>query len=174
MNSHPLLPLLIAVLPCSVFAADWVAMDQNPAQIEVAGMHTTPLVESKEPTGWAKVPRVFETYHAVSYTPADKYDGEAIITVTGDGYLLLACNFDYQGNKHGAWVAEAWDEQKFKSKGWHLLSKHELVGDLVKGNDRAQVVFAKEVHKGETLHLRCNKYDPPFPIVLGAKITAAR
>jgi hypothetical protein len=97
-----------------------------------------------------------------------------VITVTEDGYLLIACNFDYQGNKSGNWTAEAWDEKKFKSHGWHLVDNHELEGNLVKGNDRGQVVFARQVRKGETLHLRCNKYDPPFPILLGARITAAR
>ena len=145
-------------------------MSRGSAQIEVVNMRSVPLVESGDRDGWAKVPPPLLKYGAIIYLPPGKYDGLSQIKVTGDGYLLVACNFDYQGNNHGNWASEAWDAKKFKSNGWHELTKRELAGELVKGNGRAQVVFSKHVHKGETLRLRCNKYDPPYPILLGTKV----
>jgi hypothetical protein len=49
------------------------------------------------------------------------------------------------------------------------MGKTELGGILVKGDNRAQVVFSKQVRKGDSFRIRCNKYDPPFPILLTAK-----
>jgi hypothetical protein len=172
MKHRSVISLLVAVLPCAglaSFAFDWEAMSRSPAQIEVVDMQPGPLVENNDRNGWAKVPAALTKYGAVIYLPPGKYDGLAQIKVTGDGYLLVACNYDYQGNKSGNWGGEVWDAKKFQSKGWHAMSKRELDGELVKGNGRAQVVFSKQVHKGEVLHLRCNKYDPPYPILLGGK-----
>ena len=45
------------------------------------------------------------------------------------------------------------------------MSADDLGGALVKGDNRAQVNFSKTVHQGEKLRLRCNKYDPPYPIL---------
>jgi hypothetical protein len=179
MNHRSLLPFLLSgiMLPVAALAGlatDWETMQHSPAQIEVARMHPGPLVESKETAGWDKVPATLRKYGAVIYLPSDKFDGVADITVTGDGYLFLACNYDYQGNTLGGWSGDAWDEKKFKSHGWHVLSKHELDGDFVKVNGRAQKVFCLQVHKGETLHLRCNKYDPPYPILVGTKAPGAK
>jgi hypothetical protein len=101
--------------------------------------------------------------------PSASTNGAADIEITADGYLLLACNWDYQGNQSGDWEKERWTEGKFKSKGWDRLSKNELGGELVKNDNRAQTIFFKRVKKGEHLRLRCNKYDPPYPILLMSK-----
>ncbi|MEP6672100.1 MAG: hypothetical protein ABJF10_23255 [Chthoniobacter sp.] len=175
MNYRCILPILLAALPASAWAADWEALSHTPALIEVVGMQSSPLVESTDKKSWVKVPPAFLKYGAVIYMPPDKGNGVADIKVNSDGYLLLACNYDNQGNKGGNWAEEVWDEKTFKIKGWHALSAHELDGELVKGDNRAQVVFTKQVHKGETLRLRCNKYDPPYPILLlGVKPQAAK
>jgi hypothetical protein len=173
-RASALFALLVVAFPWAGRAADWGAISFSPAQIEVVGMQPVPLVESTDKNGWARVPAVFLKYGAVIYTPANKSEGVADITVTADGYILVACNYDYQGNKSGKWSEEAWDEKKFKSKGWHEMSKHELDGELVKGDNKAQVIFSKQVHKGETLRVRCNKYDPPFPILLGVNPAQAK
>ena len=90
----------------------------------------------------------------------------ADIEIEADGCLFLACNWDYQGNQSGNWEKERWTEKNFKSKGWSRLSKDDLGGDLIKNDNRAQTIFFKRVKKGEKLRLRCNKYDPPYPILL--------
>jgi len=66
-------------------------------------------------------------------------------------------------------VKERWEEKRFKAKGWHLFSKNEAGGILVKGDGKTQEVFAKKVKKGDKERIRCNKYDPPYLILLGAK-----
>ena len=174
MNYRFLILVASTALQVAAHAADWEAMSHTPAQIEVINMRPVPLVEGTDKNGWAKVPALFTKYGAVIYSSAEKSDGVADIRVLADGYLLVACNYDYQGNKQGKWDEETWDEKKFKIKGWHVMSKHELGGELVKGDNRAQVVFSKQVRKGESLRLRCNKYDPPFPILLGGKAEAPK
>jgi hypothetical protein len=174
MKMLRLLAVLLTLSTGAAVAADWEAMNHTPAQIQVVGMHPVPLVQSTDKAGWAKVPAAIAKYNPTIYMPDAKHEGDADITVTGDGYLLIACNYENQGNHDGNWKTEVWDEKKFKTKGWHVFSTHEMYGELVKGDNRIQVVFAKQVHKGETLRLRCNKYDPPFPILLGGKSEPAK
>lgn len=168
---NPRLPIvMIALAVCAtVQASDWEGMKRNAASIDVLNMEPTPLVASKDKKGWASVPPQLTKYEAVVYMPSSGTNGVADFKVTADGYLLLACNYDYQGNSSGKWDEEAWDEKRFKTKGWHPLSKTDLGGILVKGDNRAQVVFVKQVHKGDAFRIRCNKYDPPFPILLSVK-----
>jgi hypothetical protein len=101
--------------------------------------------------------------------PRANTNGIADITVNGDGYFIVACNYDYEGNQQGDWKKDVWDERKFKSKGWNVLGKTELEGQLVSGGNLTQILFLKKVKKGEELHLRCNKYNPPYPIVVPNK-----
>jgi hypothetical protein len=147
-------------------ALDWEAIKKSPAEIQVANMQATPLVAGTEKKGWLKVPTQFTQYKAVVYVPSADTNGVADITVTGDGYLILACNYDYQGNQSGDWKKDVWDERKFKSKGWNVLGKTEIEGQLINGENRTQVLFLKKVKKGEVLKLRCNKYNPPYPILV--------
>jgi hypothetical protein len=167
-----------AVLCLSAPSADWDSMRRNPVRVEVLEMKPQPLVEAAGTAkwnGWLQVPPKLKEYGAIVYMPTKDHLGVAEIKVVADGYLLLACNYDYQGNSGGDWAEERWDEERFVSRGWHPLSKAELGGDLVKTDKRQQVVFGKAVRKGETLRLRCNKYDPPYPIVIpevGGKLTA--
>jgi hypothetical protein len=158
---------LTLCLSASLHAADWATMERDPAKIEVVNMQPVPLAASSDKKGWARVPEQLLTNRAVIYMPTGGTDGVADIKVIADGYLLVACNYDYQGNKSGKWDEEAWNEKKFKAKGWHLMSKNEVGGVLVKGDNRDQVILSKEVHRGETIRIRCNKYDPPYPILLG-------
>ena len=161
--------LLVLGAGASALAADWETMKRNPASVEVVNMKPVPLVESAGKDGWAKIPAQLAKYDAVVFMPTAPTDGVADFTVTADGFMLIACNYDYQGNSSGKWDEERWDEKKFRAKGWHLLTKNELGGVLIKGDNRDQVVFSKQVRKGDKVRLRCNKYDPPFVILLGTK-----
>ncbi len=150
-------------------AVDWDAIVKAAPEITVLFMKPKPLVVNEEKIGWARVPAMFSDRDAVIYMPENEHLGAADIQVMSDGYLFLACNWDYQGNQSGDWATEAWDEQKFQSEGWKKLTKEELGGDLIRNNNRVQKVFVKAVKKGEALRLRCNKYDPPYPILLNCK-----
>jgi hypothetical protein len=163
--------VLGASLCAHAYATDLAdAIKGPPAQIEVVNMKPQPLVAGgSDKKGWAKVPAELTKSGAVVYMPGGNTNGTADIKVTGDGCLLVACNYDYQGNQQGNWQKEVWDERKFKSKGWHVSSKTELGGELISGSNLTQVLFIKQVRKGDTLVLRCNKYNPPYPILLPAK-----
>jgi hypothetical protein len=169
MNTRLLIPCAIAVLTATVHAADWEAMKRSPASIEVINMQPTPLVVSAEKGGWAKIPDQLSKYNAVIYKPTGNTNGVTDLTVLSDGWLIVSCNYDYQGNNGGNWDEEVWSEKKFRTKGWHLLSKNEVGGLLVKTDNKEQTLFCKQVRKGEKLRMRCNKYDPPFPILLSSK-----
>lgn len=167
-KSLPIISLSL-LLGATALAADWESMKRRPAQIEVLNMNPVPLVAGTDKRGWARVPDILTKNNAVIYMPKDKHQGVADFKVLADGYLILACNYDYQGNKGGTWDDEDWDARKFKTKGWSEIGKNALGSPLVSGENRQQVLFSKQVRKGETYRLRCNKYDPPFPILLGSK-----
>lgn len=159
----------LLLLPGLALSADWRALEKTPASISVVNMQPVPLVVSASKEGWARIPTALENKGATIYSPTASTNGVADIEVSADGYLLLACNWDYQGNQSGEWEKERWTESKFKAKGWSRLSKNELGGELVKNDNRAQTLFFKKVKKGEKFRLRCNKYDPPYPILLMGK-----
>ena len=159
----------LLLLPSFVLAADLRPLAKTPATISVLNMQPVPLVISADKNGWARIPPFLSNHGATIFTPSASTNGVADIEIQADGYLFLACNWDYQGNQSGDWEKDRWTESKFKSKGWVRLSKNELGGELVKNDNRAQMLFFKKVKKGENLRLRCNKYDPPYPILLMSK-----
>ena len=160
----------LLLLPSLLHAADWRTLAKTPATISVVNMKPAPLAVSAHKEGWARIPAVLTTNGATIFMPSASTNGVADIEVQADGYLFIACNWDYQGNQSGEWEKERWTESRFKSKGWDRLTKGELGGELVSNNsNRVQTLFFKKVKKGERLRLRCNKYDPPFPILLMGK-----
>ncbi len=159
----------LLLLPSFMLAADLRSMAKTSAEISVLNMQPVPLVISAEKNGWARIPAFFSNNGATIFTPSASTNGVADIEIKADGCLFLACNWDYQGNQSGNWEKERWTEKNFKSKGWDRVSKNDLGGDLVKNDNRAQTIFFKRVKKGEKLRLRCNKYDPPYPILLTSK-----
>ena len=163
--------LLLTCLTClTCRAADWDAIAKPPPEIAVLKMQAKRLAVSADKNGWARVPDMLAQRGAVIYMPDSEHLGVADIQVISDGYLFIACNWDYQGNKSGDWDKDAWDERKFKTKGWDKLTKGELGGELISNNNgRLQTVFVKRVKKGDAFRLRCNKYDPPYPILLNSK-----
>lgn len=162
----------LLVLPALTHAADWKAVAKTPATIAVVNMQPGPLAISAnadDKNGWTHVPPQLTSNGATIFTPSGNTNGLADIEIKTDGYMLIACNWDYQGNQSGDWDKDAWDERKFKTKGWDRLTKGELGGELIKNGNRVQTVFMKKVKKGDKFRLRCNKYDPPFPILLSSK-----
>jgi hypothetical protein len=169
-SAASLFVLLLACLPCRLSRAlDWEAIAKAPPKIAVLQMNAKPLAVSSDKSGWARIPDMLAQRGAVIYMPDNEHFGVADIQVISDGYLFIACNWDYQGNQSGDWDKDAWDERKLKTKGWDKLTKRELGGELIKNNNRVQTVFVKRVKKGDTFRLRCNKYDPPCPILLNLK-----
>jgi hypothetical protein len=173
MNTPSTARIFVLLLTCFPFqlsrAADWDAIAKAPPEIAVLKMQAKPLAVSADKNGWARIPDMLAQRGAVIYMPDDEHLGVADIQVISDGYLFIACNWDYQGNQSGDWDKDAWDERKFKTKGWDKLTKGELGGELIRNNNRVQTVFFKRVKKGDTFRLRCNKYDPPYPILLNSK-----
>lgn len=159
----------LLLLPSLMHATDLRTLTRSSATISVLNMQPVPLVTSADKNGWARIPAFFSNHGATIFSPSASTNGVADIEIQADGYLFLACNWDYQGNSSGNWEKERWTEKNFKSKGWSRLSKNDLGGDLVKNDNRAQTIFFKRVKKGEKLRLRCNKYDPPYPILLTSK-----
>ncbi len=153
--------------------SNWDAMLQNPASVEVADMQAQPLTQGEGKDAWTEVPQKLLASKASIFMPSGKRINFADFTVTADGWLLIAVNYSYQGNKGGGWEEGRWLGNDFKAKGWHLFSKHELGGVLVKGESKgegkAQEIYGKKVQKGYHERIHCNKYDPPYLILLGGK-----
>ncbi len=144
---------------------DWEKVRATPAKLSVLNMELVPLVVSKEKSGWLSVPQRLLSHKTQIFRPTGTTNGAADYTVTADGYMLVACNYDYQGNASGSWQEEAWSVAAFRAHGWVEASELELGGRLVSPLNRAQKIFAKHVKAGESGRLRCNKHDPPFIIV---------
>ncbi|MGI9243464.1 MAG: hypothetical protein ACR2RV_21875, partial [Verrucomicrobiales bacterium] len=117
--------------------------------------------------GWIGIPKGFKSHNATIFKPERDQLGVAEFRVTKDGYVLLACNFDYQGNRSGDWVDTVLSKEEIRKMGWKEIRKpKKLGGQLVQQDGRVQTVFFKKVYRGEYFKLRCNKYDPPYPILL--------
>ncbi len=145
--------------------ASWDDIRKEPAAVEVLNMKSQPLVVGQGKTAWMRVPDQLTKYRTTIFTATEPMNGAANYRVTKAGYLLVACNFDYQGNSSGEWEASRWTREQFYEHGWREATHKDLGGALVKGDNREQVVFVKRVAAGESGRLRCNKYDPPYFIL---------
>ena len=152
-------------------AVDLEKLAAQPATIEVEGMDPVKLRVSGGKQGWIEVPKRFKSRGATVYAPEGGNPGVAEFRVIQDGYVLLACNFDYQGNESGGWKDDALTRDEFRRMGWREIRKPKKIGGaLIKGDRRVQTLFYKRVYRGENFKLRCNKYDPPYPILLGRAV----
>lgn len=130
--------------------------------VEVLNMEVLPLKKDHPAEHWVSVPKKLESAGAVVYWPTKGPNGVADYKVTTPGYLIIACNFSYQGNSGGDWEETRWQEEDFRKNGWVTLTETQVGGELIKSPGRYQVLFFKELKAGETGKLRCNKYDPPY------------
>lgn len=151
----------------SANAVDLEKLASQPATIEAVAMNPSALEISEEKKGWNGIPERFKFHNATIFKPERDQLGVAEFRVVKDGYVLLACNFDYQGNRSGGWSEEALSKDEFQKLGWKQIRNPKIAGgSLVQNDGRIQTIFYKKVHKGEYCRLRCNKYDPPYPILL--------
>ena len=136
------------------------------AQVKAIAFEPVILKESNDKNGWQRIPDVFKRRRTVIYTGTGKDNGVADFDVIKDGIIFLACNFDYQGNSSGNWVNTRWTKEQFIENGWTKVPPKQLGGVLVSAGGKEQVIFKKQVKRGENYRLRCNKYEPPYVIVL--------
>ncbi len=144
---------------------NWNEVRRNPAELEVFKMEPIPLTAAIGKKAWVRIPDELEKQPMLIYMPTGPCNGVADYKVTRGGFLLVACNYDYQGNGNGDWQKRRWEIDDFMDHGWRELTEAELGGVLVKGDNREQIIFIKKVSEGESGRLRCNKYDPPYFIV---------
>lgn len=102
---------------------------------------------------------VLPSYNVVAW-------GKVQFTVTRSGILYLALDYSYEGHNRGDWTRERWSKTDFETNGWTFLASN-----MVRKNDpndpvRVRKVCQKMVTAGESYSLRCNKYEPPYPIEL--------
>jgi len=159
--------MFTAISISSAVGVDLEKLSSEPAKIEVKGMKPVSLELTSEKKGWIGIPEKLATYGTTIFKPERDQLGVAEFRVIEDGYVLLACNFDYQGNRSGGWTEETLTKEEFKWMGWKEIRKpKKLGGALIQSDKRVQTMFLKKVYKGEYFKLRCNKYDPPYPILL--------
>jgi len=104
--------------------------------------------------GGSTIHCVLPTYDIVEW-------GRVEFSVTQSGYLYLAVNFGYQGNDSGGWTGERWLKADFEAAGW------EFVAGTINGpgtENRDFEICRKLVEAGQNYVLRCNKYEPPYPV----------
>lgn len=141
---------------------------REPAALEVLNMEAAPLQVTDAPRGWARVPEQLSKPAATVFMPVNPANGVSDYKVTRGGWVLAACNYDYQGNDSGDWRGSQWTKEEFQANGWQELTDKELGGKLITKENREQIIFVKKLSTGETGRLRCNKYDPPFLILCGS------
>ncbi len=153
---------------------NWSDVRRNPAELDVFNMEPIPLSAGVGKKAWVRIPDQLEQQSMLIYMPTGPCNGVADYKVTRAGFLLVACNYDYQGHGNGDWQKRSWEVDDFKDNGWRELTEAQLGGVLVKGDNREQIIFIKRVSEGENGRLRCNKYDPPYFIVEAGRGAQAR
>jgi hypothetical protein len=144
---------------------DWARLHKSSGRVKAAVLEPVILKESDDKEGWQRVPEVFKRHRTAVYMGTGRDDGVADFEVIKDGTILLACNYSYQGNESGNWVETRWAKEQFTENGWTEVPQDQLGGVLVSGSGKEQVIFMKQVKRGEKYRLRCNKYEPPHVIV---------
>ncbi|HYE18092.1 MAG TPA: hypothetical protein VEA69_06595, partial [Tepidisphaeraceae bacterium] len=141
------------------------------ATIESDVYEPVPLEEgaTRQGSGTWALPESFKKLKLQVYSQKKKgagQDGMTEFRVTKAGTILIACNWDYQGNDGGGWKATRMSQQQFVEQGWRVVANEQL-GGVLKLGKREQIIFSRDAKVGETFKLRCNKYDPPFVILPG-------
>ena len=82
--------------------------------------------------------------------------------MTADGYVLISCDYAYQGNSSGGWEATRWKAADFIENGWKELDEKDMGGKMLTSKGGIRNVFYKKLKAGDEGKLRCNKYGPPI------------
>ncbi len=153
--------------PSAAAHVDWENVRAAPAVVEVINMSPAPLAaanDSKQKYCWLRIPKRLQKGWNI-FKPEGETNGITDFKVIKSGFVLVACNYAYQGNSSGEWGKDAWKAEDFIEHGWVEATETELGGLLISGKNREHRIFAKYVEAGDAGRLRCNKYDPPFFIV---------
>ena len=96
--------------------------------------------------------------------------GEVEFKVVRSGVLMLACHFENEGSgasyydRYGQdWTLTRMRLDGFEAQGW-INTGHILKGHCPRNGGRVFRILTKVVEEGEVYSLRCNKYEPPYPI----------
>ncbi|MFH1741090.1 MAG: hypothetical protein ABIH23_18980 [bacterium] len=135
-------------------------------RIQSMTLAPTVLRESDAKDGWQAVPDVLKRVRAVAYVGNGRDGGVADFTVVKSGTVMVICDYSYQGNASGNWTESRWTKEQFVANGWVEVTRDQLGGVLVYGNGVEQVVFSKQLNRGERMRLRCNKYRAPIVLIL--------
>ena len=138
-------------------------VEAKPATVDMMLLKPARLKESadKEQGRWARVPNEL-VGASIFATPPTGANGTADFKVTKGGQIYLALNYDYQGNGSGGWTEERWMPEDFMAAGWAQVRGAQMVA----WNNRTYSIFTRKAEKGEQFRLRCNKYEPPYVILL--------
>ena len=108
-----------------------------------------------------------EGMEGIIYNNLPRYDvmeyGVVKFEVIESGLLMIAVHFGYQGNVYGGWYEERMTLADFQNTGWTDTG---LTLVTREHQSRTYMIFEKVVETGQTYTLRCNKYEPPYPIEL--------
>ena len=136
---------------------------KKPGAIKAMISTAEKLVLSEKDAGgkWARVPEIL--LGASIYTGDWKRsNGVADFELTKNGRIFLALNYDYQGNGSGNWTEDRLLAGQFMARGWARVRGAEMVA----WNNFSFSIFTRVCEKGEHFRLRCNKYEPPYVIML--------
>jgi len=145
---------------------DFKEIARNSAGVRVVNANPRPLRVSNHEKGWHRVPESLLKHRAIIFSnESGKTNGVVDFEVLKTGYVLLACDYSYQGNQSGNWVEERWTSDDFVNNGWKHFTEQMMGGLLVSAKGKRFDVFMKKLKQGEKLRLRCNKYLAPIVIV---------
>ena len=135
----------------------------KPAVIKPMHLKATRLKEydDQEKGRWMRVPNALMGA-SIYDLPTAGTNGVADFKVTRGGQVYLALNYDYQGNNGGGWTEERWMPEDFMAAGWAQVRGVQMVA----WSNRTYMIFTRQAEKGEQFRLRCNKYEPPYVILL--------
>ena len=149
---------------------------EEPGAIEVVNTEPVSVVKLKEEADkkgekgkWSAPPEGLLELGALVHSPTSSSNGVATYKVTAPGYVIVSCDYAYQGNSGGGWVDSRWTAEDFKENGWKELDEKDLGGHLLTSKGGVRKVFYKKLKEGESGELRCNKYGPPIFLTIPAE-----
>lgn len=143
--------------------SDWAKVMAKPATITVAGQEPIALDPELENQPFKEIPGVLAKRATIYHKQKDRYNGVCAITVDKEGFLLLACDYNPNGNNSNGWQQERWMPERFEKEGWKKLSAQDLGGSLGE-----LTIFLKYVKAGEEVKVRTSKYSAPKAIIFDA------
>jgi len=132
---------------------------ETPAKVNVLSMKPRNLKARRD--GWVDIPDGLKG--AAIYWPIGRDSGAfADIGVLKSGWVYLAMSWRPEGGG-GEWQQEVWTKHHFLRDGWR---EHEDLELLHSVGERKYTILSKHCRAGDMMRFRCNKYGPPYVILL--------